>query len=184
MEVEGSRPRPPPAVARLPRGGGLPLGEHLNRILASTSAASTAPVAAGGCSSTRSTTSSSPSQPSSKTTPRRARATSTPSITFPPSSRPSTSLPTSAIPAFIGKDSPATPDQTCPAARHCAPSPSASGRHRGAGARPSDPRRRLAGAGNTAGVGKARRRAFAADSRRLSALNGTRPLHSPPHQRR
>ena len=41
-----------------------------------------------------------------------------------------------------------------------------------------------AGAGNTAGVSNARRRAFAADSRLLSALNGTRPLHSPPHQRR
>ena len=36
---------------------------------------------------------------------RRARSTTTPSITFPPSSRPSTSSPTSAVPAFVGEDS-------------------------------------------------------------------------------
>ena len=41
----------------------------------------------------------------SKTTPRRARATTTPAITCPPSSRPSTSSPTSAIPAFVGEGS-------------------------------------------------------------------------------
>ena len=73
-----------------------------------------------GCSTTRSTTSSSPSPRSWKTTPRRARATTTPAITFPLSSRPSTTSPTSAIPAFVGDDSRARRPRTCPVARHCA----------------------------------------------------------------
>ena len=46
-----------------------------------------------------------------------------PAVTSPPSSRPSTSSPTSAIPVFVGDELSRTPARTCPVARHRARRP-------------------------------------------------------------